>query len=758
MLRSMQIGVRGSAVCSAWRVGCMQVAPMCCATCYLYICDQAQLFWTLLLAPTCRCHFEICWSTMAVWTGALPAMSNCSAFAPLIASAHGVMVSTRSGRVVSAVAGQGTGEPTPGRGASSTRGARNGNGKAGASSKAPIAADATTGSLSLAGYGGTFDATMDQRQEDQDAVAAQQQLPKLTERKVLLSPRRGTPPASPSPAASPAQPSGQRMASPTSPASPSVASWAAGSAAAAAAQHLSAVPLPDESDEDQEQRQQQHGQTAAAHPQQKQAPPSHPSTRHAGAQRPPGFTVLLSALILCALCAAATLTLCTPGALTPPLLTRLSIPPASQSLLLGLPSNPACQHVQPVSQLAQQHLSRLAPHVEQYAQLLHGTAQSYTTVLLQQVQQLVEHCRSLIAHLHQSCASLTRAGQEGFTPSTPSGHAGQEPALAPGLHHAHARQVLQAAVPLVASSSAAVAEAWEAAAADAAAKQKALGVLLHCSSSDRCAAAAGKLLGNNGSDSGDSVAACAVDLHLDGGSGQEAAGQLQQRLTSLLAPLQASSTGSRSGSSGGACKGLVVVVRSLEAAPAAVVAVLSNALSESGNLQAGGSAVSMQRATFVFPVTLQPADVHSLNSASDGGDALREADSPWDGPSDTAAPTPIPAEQGRSVESDSPDSSDGESTSDAPRAPGVPSPAAAAARESEEVQLLLSSWASDAEALLAFSRWAKSALGSRQAAVWSSTDSVHAVGAEEAAGQQQEQQREALRRAFRRRIDLVLQA
>lgn len=674
------------------------------------------------------------------------------------------MVSTRSGRVVSGVAGQGAGsEPTPGRGASSTRGARNGNGKAGASSKAPTAADATTGSLSLAGYDGTFDATMDQRQEDQDAVAAQQQLPKLTERKVLLSPRRGTPPASPSPAASPAQPSGHRMASPTSPASPSVAGWAAaGSAAAAAAQHLSAVPLPDESDEDQEQRQQQHGQTAAAHPQQKQAPPSHPSTRHAAAQGVPGFTVLLSALILCALCAAATLTLCTPGTLTPPLLTRLSIPPASQSLLLGLPSNPACQHVQPVSQLAQQHLSRLAPHVEQYAQLLRGTAQSYTTVLLQQVQQLVEHCRRLIAHLHQSCASLTQAGQ-GFTPSTPSGHAGQEPALAPGLHHAHARQVLQAAVPLVASSSGAVAEAWEAAAADAAAKQKALGVLLHCSSSDRCAAAVGKLLGNDGSDSGDSVAACAVDLHLDGGSGQEAAGQLQQRLTSLLAPLQAKSSGSRgSGSgSGGACKGLVVVARGLEAAPAAVVAVLSNALSESGNLQAGGAAVSMQRATFVFPITLQPANVHSLDSTSrsgNGGDALREANSPLDAPSGAPGPTPIPAEQEGSVEPDSPDSSDGESTSDAPRAPAVPSPAAAAARESEEVQLLLSSWASDAEALLAFSRWAKSALGSRQAAVWSSTDLVQAEVAEEAAGQQQEQQREALRRAFRRRIDLVLQA
>lgn len=730
----------------------MQVAPMCCATCYLYICGEAQLFWTLLLAPTCRCHFEICWSTGVDRRPACHVQLR-SAFAPLVASAHGVMVSTRSGRVVSAVAGQGTGEPTPGRGASSTRGARNGSGKAGASSKAPTAADATTGSLSLAGYGGTFDATMDQRQEDQDAVAAQQQLPKLTERKVLLSPRRGTPPASPSPSASPAQPSGQRMASPTSPASPSVAGWAA-----AAAQHLSAVPLPDESDEDQEQR--QHGQTAAAHPQQKQAPPSHPSTRHAGAQGVPGFTVLLSALILCALCAAATLTLCTPGALTPPLLTRLSIPPASQSLLLRLPSNPACQHVQPVSQQAQQHLSRLAPHVEQYAQLLRGTAQSYTTVLLQQVQQLVEHCRRLIAHLHQSCASLTRAGQEGFTLSTPSGHAGQEPALAPGLHHAHARQVLQAAVPLVASSSGAVAEAWEAAAADAAAKQKALGVLLHCSSSDRCAAAAGKLLGNDGSDSGDSVAACAVDLHLDGGSGQEAAGQLQQRLTSLLAPLQAKSSGSRGSSSGsgGACKGLVVVARGLEAAPAAVVAVLSNALSESGNLQAGGAAVSIQRATFVFPVTLQPAGVHSLDSASDGGDALREADSPLDGPSDAPGPTPTPAEQERSVEPDSPDSSDGESTSDVPHAPAVPSPAATAARESEEEQLLLSSWASDAEALLAFSRWAKSALGSRQAAVWSSTDSVHAVGAEEAAGQQQEQQREALRRAFRRRIDLVLQA
>ena len=70
---------------------------------------------------------------------------------------------------------------------------------------------------------------------------------------------------------------------------------------------------------------------------------------------------------------------------------------------------------------------------------------------------------------------------------------------------------------------------------------------------------------------------------------------------------------------------LLIVALHLDAAPLSTLAVINNALSESGSLQLDGRSVSTSKATFVFPLLLSPEDMPAANGEDPAGALERTA-------------------------------------------------------------------------------------------------------------------------------------
>ena len=70
---------------------------------------------------------------------------------------------------------------------------------------------------------------------------------------------------------------------------------------------------------------------------------------------------------------------------------------------------------------------------------------------------------------------------------------------------------------------------------------------------------------------------------------------------------------------------LLIVALHLDAAPLSTLAVINNALSESGSLQLDGRSVSTSKATFVFPLLLSPEDVPAASGEDPAGALERTA-------------------------------------------------------------------------------------------------------------------------------------
>jgi hypothetical protein len=159
-------------------------------------------------------------------------------------------------------------------------------------------------------------------------------------------------------------------------------------------------------------------------------------------------------------------------------------------------------------------------------------------------------------------------------------------------------------------------ETFAATAARSQQQHKALALLLSCPSDAACAATADRIasLPNSPVPAGCVALLSSADFS---DAGSEAAGRLQHRLASLLLRcLRAASPA-------------VVVFRGLEQVQPSVLAVLNNALSESGNLQLDGAAVPTSSAVFIFPVPLTaPASGQDGQEMAAGATELGEEAEP----------------------------------------------------------------------------------------------------------------------------------
>ncbi|KAG1675282.1 hypothetical protein FOA52_016314 [Chlamydomonas sp. UWO 241] len=407
---------------------------------------------------------------------------------------------------------------------------------------------------------GEMDAQVDQSRADPALSDGLQEQTFSRSSRVVLSPAsRASPRASPVARASPA----------------------AGGPPLTPAHHLSAVPLPE--DDDSGERAEEAARKTASPDVVKRAPVS--DQRKAGGRVGSSgmgtstlgvlARALSSVLVLALLGTAAMHGACSPSMAG----ARSAMPPATQQLIHTAAASPACgtwnmqvaafaarPEVRQLRATAQQHLGDAAAALA----LLHASAEQQLSELRGRAGALTAAAR---AHVEALIARAKGA------PSEPASAPEAPPATPlPPPPFADAWAVVSAAIGEAAAPS--IADAWDAAASHAAGAHKALGVLLACGDESTCAGASARMA---------AATAARCVLSLSGhtfGDNDDGAGRLQANLAALSAT----------------CGAPLIVFEGLDVTTPGVVAVLNNALSESGNLQSDGTGVSMASAAFVFPV------------------------------------------------------------------------------------------------------------------------------------------------------------